>query len=59
MQGRPITEVAHLLGHSSPTITLNVYSHWFRDVKTDAVATLARAVCGESGSKVVAGDGKR
>ena len=54
MQGSPVTEVGHLLGHSSPTVTLSVYSHWFRDVKTDAVATLAKAVCGESGSKVVA-----
>ena len=28
--GRPVTEVAHLLGHSSPAITLKVYAHWLK-----------------------------
>jgi integrase len=47
MQGRPVTEVAHLLGHASPTITLAVYSHWFRDTKSDAVAGWAKIICGK------------
>ena len=48
MQGRRITEVAHLLGHSKPDVTLRVYSHWFKDTKTDAVASWAKAVCGKA-----------
>ena len=51
MQGHPITQVAHLLGHSSPTITLSVYSHWFKDAKTDAVAGLAKLVCAPANKK--------
>jgi integrase len=47
MQGRPVTQVAHLLGQQSPTITLSVYSHWFRDMKTDAVADWAKLICGK------------
>ena len=35
--GAPITEVQHRLGHSSPAVTLKVYSHWFRDADTGAV----------------------
>ena len=54
MQGHPVTQVAHLLGHSSPTITLSVYSHWFTDVKTDAMAGLAKLVCAPTGEKTVA-----
>lgn len=40
------SEVAHLLGHSSPAITLSAYSHWFKDMKTDAVTDWAQAICG-------------
>jgi integrase len=58
MQGAPVTEVASLLGHSSPTVTLNVYSHWFQRVRTTSVETLARTVVAgisnEVGSKTVA-----
>jgi hypothetical protein len=46
--------VAYLLGHSSPAITLSVYSHWFKEVKTDAVAGLAKLVCSPGGEKAVA-----
>ena len=46
MNGHPVTEIAALLGHSNPGVTLKVYSHWFRDMKTDAVASLARMICG-------------
>jgi integrase len=46
MQGRPVTEVAALLGHKSPIITLSVYSHRFRNTKTDAVSGWAKVVCG-------------
>jgi integrase len=53
-QGHPVTEVAHRLGHSSPTITLSIYSHWFRDVKTDAVAGLAKPICASPDENMVA-----
>lgn len=31
MAGAPVTEVQALLGHSSPAVTLKVYSHWFKE----------------------------
>lgn len=39
--GRPVTEVAHLLGHSSPAITLKVYAHWFKNETSDAISVLS------------------
>jgi hypothetical protein len=55
MQGHPVTQVAHLLGHSSPNVTLGIYAHWFKQVKSDAVVTFALAIVGdESSSKMVA-----
>jgi integrase len=50
--GAPVTEVQHRLGHASPAITLQVYSHWFRDGDTGAADRLADAVLGESVHKV-------
>lgn len=47
-KGAPVTEVAYLLGHADPTVTLRRYSHWFRRAKSDAMGELARAVCGEA-----------
>jgi integrase len=46
MQGTPITEVQHLLGHSNPQTTLKVYSHFLRDVNTNSVQLLARNLLG-------------
>lgn len=42
MVGEPPTRVANLLGHSSPAVTMRVYAHWFKDVKTDAINNLAK-----------------
>ncbi|MFI5364977.1 MAG: tyrosine-type recombinase/integrase [Candidatus Binatia bacterium] len=42
MAGEPPTRVANLLGHSSPAVTMRVYAHWFKDVKTEAVNNLAK-----------------
>jgi integrase len=56
MQGRPVTQVAKLLGHKDPTITLSVYSHWFQDAEEknrEAMCGLADAVLA-GGSKTVA-----
>ena len=32
--GAAITEVQNQLGHSNPSITLGIYSHWFRNAKS-------------------------
>jgi len=42
MAGAPVTEVQSLLGHSSPAVTLKVYSHWFKNVEADSVDRLAK-----------------
>ena len=41
-KGSPVTEVQSILGHSSPAITLNVYSHWFRATRTTAMDSVVR-----------------
>jgi integrase len=46
MAGAPVTEVQSLLGHSSPAVTLKVYSHWFKNVETDSVDRLAKGLVG-------------
>ena len=55
-KGSPVTEVQSILGHSSPAITLNVYSHWFRATRTTAMDSVVRdLLCRErekSGQKV-------
>jgi integrase len=43
--GAPVTEVQHRLGHASPAITLQVYSHWFRDSDSGTADLLADAIC--------------
>ena len=43
-QGAPLTEVAGLLGHKSPAITLKIYSHWLPQVKMDSVDRLAMCI---------------
>jgi integrase len=53
--GSPVTEVQSILGHSSPTVTLSVYSHWFRSSKTTAMDTVVRGLftdSSRSGQKV-------
>ena len=30
LAGRPVTEVAYLLGHATAATTLSVYAHWVR-----------------------------
>jgi integrase len=34
----PITEVAHLMGHTNPGMTLRVYSHFIKDAPSGALA---------------------
>jgi hypothetical protein len=49
MAGAPVTEVQHLLGHSSPQTTLKVYSHWFANTQSDSVDRLSRTLAGNLG----------
>jgi integrase len=44
MGGASVTEVGQKLGHSSPKVTFDVYSHWFKGVETDSVDRLARTI---------------
>ncbi len=60
LQRRPVTQVAKLLGHKDPSITISVYSHWFDDAEEknrEAMADLAAAMLSGSGSKTVAAAG--
>jgi integrase len=41
LSGSPITEVQHRLGHSDPSVTLRVYSHWYGDKDSGAVDRFA------------------
>jgi len=36
LSGSPVTEVQHRLGHSDPSVTLRVYSHWYGDEDSGA-----------------------
>jgi integrase len=38
LAGAAITEVQHQLGHSNPSITLSIYSHWFKGAKGGATS---------------------
>ena len=49
--GAPVTEVSALLGHSKPTTTMNIYSHWFKEEQTGAVAKFARSLIGKKPQK--------
>jgi len=46
--GAPITEVQHLLGHSSPAVTAKVYAHWLKDADSGAVSRLSAIILGGS-----------
>src|SRR5260370_29405417 len=46
MAGAPVTEVQSLLGHSSPAVTLKVYSHWFKNIEPDSIDKLASGLTG-------------
>ncbi len=46
MAGSPVTEVQHLLGHSSAAITLKVYSHYFSKTPTGSIQKLAATILG-------------
>jgi integrase len=52
--GENIKYIQSQLGHSSPTVTLNVYAHLMKPANQEAACRLENSVFGESGSKMVA-----
>jgi integrase len=44
--GRPATEIAGYLGHSSADVTLRIYAHWFPKDRTGAIEGHAARVLG-------------
>ncbi len=56
-QGENIKYIQNQLGHSNPTVTLNVYAHLLKPVNQDAVLRLESTIF-DDGSKMVAKAGK-
>ncbi len=55
-QGENIKYIQNQLGHSSPTVTLNVYAHLMKPVNQEAACRLENAVLKSTGHKMVTGD---
>ena len=53
-QGENIKYIQTQLGHSSPTVTLNVYSHLMKKENQEAVCRLEETIFSSNGSKMVA-----
>ena len=53
--GAPITEVQHRLGHASPAITLQIYSHFIPQTESAAADRLANSHLRNSGSPTESG----
>ena len=54
-QGENIKYIQTQLGHSSPTVTLNVYSHLLKGENQEAACRLENTIFAVDGSKMVAG----
>jgi integrase len=57
-QGENIKYIQAQLGHSSPTVTLNVYAHLMKPVNQEAPSKLENAIFELNGSKMVANNKK-
>ena len=53
-QGENIKYIQSQLGHSSPTVTLNIYAHLMKSVNQEAASRLEKAIFEINGSKMVA-----
>jgi len=53
-QGENLKYIQTQLGHSSPTVTLNVYAHLMKPTNQEAACRLENAIFGADGSKMVA-----
>ena len=54
-QGENIKYIQKQLGHSSPTVTLNVYAHLMKSVNQEAVCRLENTIFEGNGRKMVTG----
>jgi hypothetical protein len=50
-EGRPVTEVQYLMGHSAPVTTLAVYSHFFRARDNRKVADVVATIFDGTGTE--------
>jgi len=57
-QGENIKYIQSQLGHSSPTVTMNVYAHLMKPVNQEAACRLENTIFETSGSKMVADNKK-
>jgi integrase len=57
--GENLKYIQTQLGHSSPTVTLNVYAHLLKPTNPEAALRLEETIFGGHGSKMVAGDGRK
>jgi integrase len=46
LDGTDFVEVAGLMGHSSPAVTLSIYAHWIKREKSQAQERLAAGIMG-------------
>ena len=53
-QGENIKYIQSQLGHSNPTVTLNVYAHLMKPANQEAACRLENAIFEATGSKMVA-----
>jgi len=53
-QGENIKYIQTQLGHSSPTVTLNIYSHLMKSINREAARRLENTIFETNGSKMVA-----
>jgi integrase len=53
-QGENIKYIQSQLGHSSPTVTLDVYAHLMKSVNQESACRLENTIFGTNGSKMVA-----
>jgi integrase len=53
-KGENIKYIQSQLGHSSPTVTLNVYAHLMKPTNQEAACSLESTIFETSGSKMVA-----
>ena len=53
-QGENIKYIQTQLGHSNPTVTLNVYAHLLKPTNQEAVLRLENTIFLQDGSKMVA-----
>ena len=53
-QGENLKYIQTQLGHSSPTVTLNVYAHLMKPTNQEAACRLEKVIFGPGGSKMVA-----